>query len=260
MKRTKTTVKIENYPQQFHSILKDAAVYDSSCSPQAKVLFIDKDGGYYLKRSAKGSLETEALLTAFLNAKGLATEVLDYQSLEEDWLMTSRMPGEDCTFTAYLADPERLCDILAEQLHLLHGIDPAGCPVNHTERYLKVSEENYRNGRFDPSYSLPGLQFKDADDAWNYIQRNCHLLKANTLLHGDYCLPNIMLNQWRFSGFIDLGNGGIGDRHVDLFWGAWTLQYNLKTDRYRDRFFDAYGRDKIQPEVLNLISAIEVFG
>ena len=69
-----------------------------------------------------------------------------------------------------------------------------------------------------------------------------------------------MLDQWKFSGFIDLGNGGIGDRHVDLFWGAWSLQYNLKTDQYRERFFDAYGRKEIHQEVLDLIGAIEVFG
>jgi kanamycin kinase len=69
-----------------------------------------------------------------------------------------------------------------------------------------------------------------------------------------------MLDDWRFSGFIDLGNGGVGDRHIDLFWGAWTLWFNLKTDRYRDRFLDAYGRDKIDAPMLKIVAAAEVFG
>ena len=69
-----------------------------------------------------------------------------------------------------------------------------------------------------------------------------------------------MLDDWKFSGFIDLGNGGVGDRHIDLFWGAWTLFYNLKTDAYCDRFLDAYGRDKIEEEMLRAIAAFEVFG
>ena len=69
-----------------------------------------------------------------------------------------------------------------------------------------------------------------------------------------------MLDNWRFRGFIDLGTGGIGDRHVDLFWGIWSLGFNLKTDAYRGRFLDAYGRDAVEEEMLRLIAAIEVFG
>jgi kanamycin kinase len=69
-----------------------------------------------------------------------------------------------------------------------------------------------------------------------------------------------MLDNWRFSGFIDVGNGGIGDRHVDLFWGAWTLNFNLGTDAYKDRFLDAYGRDLVNEDALRTIAAAEVFG
>ena len=92
------------------------------------------------------------------------------------------------------------------------------------------------------------------------VEKKGHLFQNDTLLHGDYCLPNIMLEDWKFSGFIDLGNGGVGDRHVDLFWGAWTLNFNLKTDQYRDRFFDAYGRDRVDEDMLRLVAAAEVFG
>ena len=80
------------------------------------------------------------------------------------------------------------------------------------------------------------------------------------ILHGDYCLPNVMLEDWRFSGFIDLDHGGIGDRHIDLYWGCWSLGFNLKTDRYRDRFLDAYGRDMVNEELLPVIGAFETFG
>ena len=85
-------------------------------------------------------------------------------------------------------------------------------------------------------------------------------MKSDVLIHGDYCLPNIMLDAWRLSAYIDVGNGGVADRHIDLFWGAWTLGFNLHTDKYRDRFLDAYGRDKVDTEVLKIVAAAEVFG
>ena len=45
-----------------------------------------------------------------------------------------------------------------------------------------------------------------------------------------------------------------------VFWGCWSLGFNLKTDVYRDRFLDCYGRDRFEPEILNAIGAFEVFG
>ena len=47
---------------------------------------------------------------------------------------------------------------------------------------------------------------------------------------------------------------------MDLFWGMWSLEFNLKTDRYKDRFLDAYGRDVIEEELFRTIAAAEVFG
>jgi kanamycin kinase len=69
-----------------------------------------------------------------------------------------------------------------------------------------------------------------------------------------------MLDDWSFSGFIDLGNSGASDRHIDLFWGAWSLWFNLKTDKYTDRFFDAYGRERMDKHLLRTVAAAEVFG
>ena len=75
-----------------------------------------------------------------------------------------------------------------------------------------------------------------------------------------YFIQQFMLDNFKFSGFIDVDHGGVGDRHVDLYWGLWSLNFNLKTDRYRQRFLDAYGRDKVNEDALHVIAAAEVFG
>lgn len=261
MKRTLITPDLSNVPEQFHAMLSRGNIYDSSCSPEARVLFIDRDGGYYLKSAPAGSLRTEADMTAFFHQKGLAAEVLSYTSQERDWLLTSRVAGEDCTWRTYLDDPKRLCDTTAALLRQLHELDPLGCPVpDHTKRYYETAFRNYREGTYDKSQFPDSWGYASAEEAWAVVEAEGHRLRSDTLLHGDYCLPNVMLDDWRFSGFIDLGNGGVGDRHVDLFWGAWTLYFNLKTDAYRERFFDAYGRDLIDPDMLRVVAAFEVFG
>ena len=260
MKRTRICLNKDDYPQRLHELLDGAVTYDSSCSIGARVIFIDKDGGYYLKCSDKGSLRKEALLTDYFCQKGLGAQVVDYFSDEKDWLLTERVGGEDCTYQDYLSEPKRLCDTIAIRLRELHELDFSRCPIDHTREYISTVEKNYREGNYDLSVFSGDMAYSSAEEAYEMFDKNKHLLSSDTLLHGDYCLPNIMLDNWRFSGFIDLGNGGVGDRHVDLFWGAWTLNFNLKTDEYRSRFFDAYGRDKVDEDMIRIIAAAEVFG
>ena len=95
MERKETNIDIAAFPEVFHPFLKNGPVFDSSCSPQARVWYLPKDGGLYLKTAPKGSLRREADMTSFLHGKGLAAEVLMYENMEKDWLLTRAVPGED---------------------------------------------------------------------------------------------------------------------------------------------------------------------
>jgi len=261
VKLTPIRINVDDYPAELRSILFGTKLYDSSCSPQAKVIFADKDSGYFLKCAAKGALKDEVAMTRYFYSKGLSANVVDYISADKDWMLTEKIYGDDCTAGKYREQPERLCDIIAERLAILHSMDFADCPVqNHTEKFLATAEENRRADNFDKSHFPDSFGYESPEQVWEVVEFCKHLLRNDVLLHGDYCLPNIILNNREFSGFIDLGNGGVGDRHVDIFWGIWTLYYNLKTNKYRQRFIDAYGRDKVDEDMLRLVAAIEVFG
>ena len=257
MKRSLISCNIEEYPIPLRGLLQNAPVYDSSCSPEARVIYIERGRGYFLKTGVCGTLAREAAMASYFHRKGLTSRVCEYLSADRDLLLTERVPGEDATAKKYLSDPRRLAITAGQMLRELHGTDFTGCPVmNRMESYLGLAKENYEGGRFDLSYG----DFSSADDAYRVLAEAAPYFRCDTLIHGDFCLPNFLMEDWRLSGFIDLGNGGVGDRHVDLFWGAWTLNFNLGTDEYREVFFDAYGRDRIDPDMLRAVSAAEVFG
>lgn len=260
MKRTSIKIDFNYIPSEFHELLSEADIYDSSCSEAARVYFIDKGRGYFLKSAPKGELLREAEMTKYFASKGFAANVLGYISGERDWMLTECVTGEDGCFQEYLEKPAKLCDTFAEILRGLHDTDASDCKIDRTSDFLISAEKGYREGRFDDSIFPGGSVFSSADEAWRYLSENAKYLKRDTLIHGDYCLPNVIFKDGRFSGFIDLGNSGMGDRHIDLFWGAWTLWYNLKTADYTGRFFDAYGRDKAELEILKIIASAEVFG
>ena len=260
MKRTPIQPEHGAIPAVFHPIMQGAAVFDSSCSAGAKVYFIEKEGGLFLKSAPAESLRQEADLDAYFHSFNLGPEVLAYHSDDQDWLLTRAVKGEDCLHPQYLADPKRLAETMAQMLYDLHHRDHSGCPVqNHTIRYLARARENYKAQRYDTSLFPDNWGYASAEEAWAVIENSAKYLKTDTLLHGDYCLPNILLDDWKPSGFIDLGGAGVGDRHVDIFWGKWTLNFNLKTDKYCDYFLDAYGRGNFEEEMLRTVAALEVF-
>lgn len=261
MERKPVILDLAAFPERYHSLLSEAKLYDSSCSPEARVWFLDKDEGFYLKSAAAHSLQTEAALTGFFHSKGLSAEVLDYATEDRDWLLTRRIKGEDCIHSQYREDPKRLCDLTATLLRQLHEESISGCPVpDRCASYRATALRNYTTGHYDASLFPDNWGYASAEEAWQEIEQNGSALKNEVLLHGDYCLPNILLDNWRFSGFIDVGSGGVGDRHIDLFWGIWSLFFNLKTDAYGERFLDVYGRDVLEPEKLRTVAAFEVFG
>ena len=62
-----------------------------------------------------------------------------------------------------------------------------------------------------------------------------------TLIHGDFCLPNILASDNKIVGFIDLGDAGIGDPWRDYAWCIWSLEYNLKTNEYTPLLLEKLG-------------------
>ncbi|MDE5617019.1 MAG: aminoglycoside 3'-phosphotransferase [Clostridia bacterium] len=252
---------LDDYPLSIRPYLQGANVFDSSCSEQAKVVFSDKDCGYFIKSSTSDELRLEAIMTQYFYSLGLSAKVCEYLSdNDRKWLVTEKIHGNDGISSEYLNDPKRLVDIFANTLRELHSLDFSNCPVkNRTSNYLDTAQKNYLAGVCDKKI-LKERGFTSPEDAWNFVKTNRYLLKSDTLLHGDYCLPNVIFDGWKLSGFIDLGCGGVGDRHVDIFWGIKTLEYNLKTNAYAQRFIDVYGKDLVERDNLRLIEAIEIFG
>ena len=260
MKRTRVSINAEDFPAELREILCGADIYDSSCSPEARVYFIDRGEGYYLKVATASTLSREAEMTEYFHSIGLGVRVVSYISLERDYLLTERALGEDLTSDEYLGDPVRLAVTMGKLLRELHGRSTEGCPIVRTPEYLNTVRENHKKGIFDTSLFGKRQSFGSADEAFAFVEKHAELLRADVLIHGDFCLPNVILDNWNLSGYIDVGHGGIGDRHIDLFWGAWTLWFNLKTDAYRARFLDAYGRDLIDEDAIATVAAAEIFG
>lgn len=260
MKKTKIIIDYHSFPPEIAAFLTGADIYDSSCSNLSKVYYIDKEQGYFLKIASAGFLKSECLMHRYFHSLVLTTDVLFYQTIgDKDYLISEKVSGEDCTH--YFNYPKRLCDCIATNLRKLHSQPIADCPIqNRITSYISAVHKGHAIGKYEHDLFKGLWEFSSVQAAWDAAKEGIQSLESNTLIHGDYCLPNIILNNWKLSGFIDLGRGGVGDRHIDVLWGIWTLKYNLGTAKHTERFIDAYGRDMIDREKLRCIAAMEMFG
>ena len=250
-------ININDYPKELQIYFNYNNIYDSSCSKTAKVLYIDT--GFYLKIAPAGTLQEEYLNTKWFNKFGLGVKVIKYISTDKDYLLTEEAKGLDGTH--HINDPIKLCEIYANTLKKLHSVDINNYfKKDKMDNYLSLAKANYDLGKYENYVLLNRFNIKTKEEVIEYIKNNIHKLENNTLLHGDYCLPNIVIDENDNVTLIDLDHSGIGDKHIDLFWAIWSLSYNLKTEKYSDYFLEIYGKDNYDESILKLIACIETLG
>lgn len=255
---TKISFSSLDFPEQLRTYVEGTSLSDSSSHSGARVFYLDS--GYYLKIDQKGKLEREARIASWFEQEGMGTPVIHYLSTDKDYLLTKEATGKNAL--AFLNQPETICGTMAQALKKLHNLHPKNFPSeNQLQTYKDRALKNYEKGEFYAKVLLPQFQINSREEAFRLIQKQGHLLETNAFIHGDACLPNFILKDAsHFSCFIDLGLADFSDRHIDLFWAVWSLNYNLHDPKYAELFLDYYGRDQVDMKKLRLVAAFEAFG
>lgn len=151
---------------------------------------------------------------------------------DTDYTLMSRIRGRMACDDYYLERQEELTSLLAEALQMLWRVDPAGCPRERTidaelaEARYRVEEHLVDLDNVEPETFGPGgFKYPEELLAWLYDHRPSY---EPVLSHGDFCLPNIFLENGAVTGFIDLGDAGIGDRWRDIALCYRSLKHNCE--------------------------------
>jgi aminoglycoside phosphotransferase len=200
-----------------------------------------------------GSLRSERDALSWLRGRFPVPEPLYYEAYRgTDYLLTSSLPGLDASCQELLARPEELVRIYAESLRELHRIPIDSCPlvqrldVKLDEARLRVEENAVDETDFEPSN-----KFRTPADVYRYLLDTRPSSEDLVFTHGDYCLPNVIVDRGRLSGFIDLGRAGIADRYQDLALAVRSLRHNFGSDRYRASFLEGYGVRDVDEEKID---------
>ena len=216
---------------------------------------IDEGDCLYLKTQAASSAQSFAVevdILGWLNGKLPVPEAAAYQSDDiQEYLILTEVPGFNCVEAMNILPPSRIVELLAEGLRQFHELDLTGCPFDlRIAQKLITAQENVRLGLVDETDFDPERQGASATSLLEALRQHCPSEDDLVFNHGDYCLPNILIQDNAISGFIDLGRAGIADRYNDLAIASRSIATNLG-EPYADLFFEVYGVKKVNIEKID---------
>ena len=147
------------------------------------------------------------------------------------YLLMSKIAGKMSCDEYYLEHPQELLQILAEALEMLWSVDISDCPnVRDLDEELKEAAYRVENNLVDIERAEPDTfgesGFKSPAHLLGWLCEN-RPENEPVLSHGDFCLPNVFIKDGKISGFIDLGDTGIGDKWRDIALVYRSLKHNF---------------------------------
>ena len=179
------------------------------------------------------------------------------------WLLLSAAPGMMAQDANALCGVSTLVHALGEGLRRVHSVSIAGCPFDmRLDVRLARAAWNIAAGLVDE----PDVRANDGVSPLDLLRR----LDATrppeppadlVFVHGDYCLPNILITSDdggapRVSAFLDWGRAGVSDRYQDLAIGARSLRHNLGPG-WESTFYAAYGLADPDPDRMAYYEALD---
>lgn len=205
-------------------------------------------------------LSSEKAAMEWFNGKLPVPEVVAYATSEDtEYLLTTAIPGESSENTSCHEDKQRLVGQLAASLRGIHGLPCEGCPADRTPAALigrgrERIEAGIVTGQMVRDEGFEGTP----TEALDRLEASVPSLEGPVVTHGDYCLPNVMIDDDRVSGFVDLGYAGIGDPYRDFAAARYSINRNLGENWIRP-FFDAYGLTDLDENKLRWYRQIQAF-
>jgi aminoglycoside phosphotransferase len=157
--------------------------------------------------------------------------------------------------------PRRIVTLLAESLKLIHAVDITTCSFDQridvlfAAAHQRLIENRVAEDAFDPA-----RRGRPASDLYAELLATRPADTAPVFAHGDYCLPNVLIDPDRLTltGFIDWGGAGISDRYLDLALAARSITYNLGGE-WVAPFFAAYGLTEIDHARITFFQTLDEF-
>ena len=226
----------------------------------ASVLRFERPTGapVYLKSRAIAAthpsrpLFDEAEHLGWMHAVGLPVPaVLQYHEWKgREYLLLTSLPGTDAAAPRPEERRSAIVAALAAGLRLLHATNISACPFDASRRSrIADAKSQLAAGLVRESDFDAVRQGRTGADLHAELLATQPAIEERVFTHGDYCLPNVLLEDdgaggYRVSGFVDCGRAGVADPYQDLALCARSIAYNFGAE-WVPALFARYGVERV---------------
>ncbi|KKI94109.1 hypothetical protein WQ54_00795 [Bacillus sp. SA1-12] len=217
----------------------------------------------YLKIQSLAAIECladEMERLKWLQGKLPVPAILCYEKdVENEYLLISEIRGKDASNKTHISDLSNLMKQLAAGLRMMHEIEIKECPFDErADKKIAEAHRRVKNGLVDLEDVDDCRKEASAEALFKQLISSKPKNEDLVFTHGDYCLPNIIIDKGQFSGFIDLGRAGISDRYQDLALAVRSIIYNYGEEMVQI-FLQEYGVEKVDEEKIEFYQLLDEF-
>ncbi len=224
-------------------------IYAGCSAARVFRLEAENEKSLYLKiaaRTSGNSLAAEKSKLDWLQNRFSVPEVVLFAADENtDYLLISEISGVDASDDSVSGNPAQAIEESVKGLKIIHNLPIENCPFDWRLDYkIELAKERMLKGLVDESDFDDERAGRCAEDLFQELLATKPSEEDLVFTHGDYCLPNIILENGKLSGIVDWGNAGVADRYQDLALLTRSVSYNFGKE-WEERVFEIYG---IEPD------------
>ena len=137
-------------------------------------------------------------------------------------------------------NPEKIIRLYVECIKLFQSIDISDCPFNNNIDNRLVELDYLLNSNLadiDCENWEEDTPFKDPRELYDFLKMK-KPKEELVFSHGDLGDNNILVNNGKISGIIDLGRSGKADKWYDIAFCVRSIREDIGEEKYVKLFFD----------------------
>lgn len=258
-------------PVDVYKLIKDKEIKPNNIGMSKSQIYEIKDkkdpkNGYFLKINEPEIgyrlYNTYAVLN-WIDDKLPVPKVLVYTKKgRKEFLLQEKIDGEVSFSDYFYPIRDNILKLLAEGLQNIHTLEHSDFPKNlvyDNNKLLEIANQRLKNGLVEKETFDFKWQHKNEYQLLKELEEKSKEIKEELVFsHGDYCLPNIMIDNNKISGYVDWIHGGVYDRNYDLAAVIWSITWNFG-EKYVQTFLDYYGNEYVDWQKIRYYQQLNSF-